>query len=120
MRLYSKPKQEPHPPIVIGAQGNRALRNIIAVGDGWMPVNYSPSQLAGHLDQLRKMCAAAGRDFDRIEITIMRPPEGDPRRLVREYAEAGAHRILLTSDSLALSPQTAEREIEDLARGFLD
>jgi len=120
VRLYPKPKQQPHPPIVIGAQGNRALRNIIAVGDGWMPVNYSPSQLAGYLGQLRKMCAAAGRDFDSIEITIMRPPEGDPQRLVREYAAAGAHRILLTSDSLALSPQTAEREIENLARGFLD
>jgi hypothetical protein len=66
------------------------------------------------------MCAAAGRNFDSIEITIMRPPEGDRRRLVREYGAAGAHRILLTSDALSLSPQAAAGEIEDLARGFLD
>jgi hypothetical protein len=49
----------------------------------------------------------AGRDFDGIEITIMRPPEGNPSRLVREYGAAGAHRILLTSDALSLSPQRA-------------
>jgi alkanesulfonate monooxygenase SsuD/methylene tetrahydromethanopterin reductase-like flavin-dependent oxidoreductase (luciferase family) len=105
---------------VIGAQGNRALRNVIAVGDGWMPVNYSPAELAAYLDRLRNVCAAAGRDFESIEITIMRPPEGDPRRSVRENGAAGAHRILLTSDALSLSPHTAEREIEGLARGFLD
>jgi hypothetical protein len=109
VRSYPKPRQKPHPPIVIGAQGNRALRNVIAVGDGWMPVNYSPAELAAYLERLRNMCAAAGRDFESIEITIMRPPEGDPRRLVREYGAAGAHRILLTSDALSLSPHTAER-----------
>jgi hypothetical protein len=85
-----------------------------------MPVNYTPAELAGYLDRLRDMCAPAGRDFDGIEITIMRPPEGDPRRLVREYEAAGAHRILLTSDGLTLSPLAAERELEGLARGFLD
>jgi hypothetical protein len=43
------------------------------------------------------------------------------RRIFAEHnGAAGAHRILLTSDALSLSPQTAEREIEDLARGFLD
>jgi alkanesulfonate monooxygenase SsuD/methylene tetrahydromethanopterin reductase-like flavin-dependent oxidoreductase (luciferase family) len=120
VRSYPKPRQKPHPPILIGAQGNRALRTVIAVGDGWMPVNYSPAELAAYLDRLRNMCAAAGRDFDAIEITIMRPPEGDPRRLVRQYGAAGAHRILLTSDALSLSPQRAERELEELARGFLD
>jgi probable F420-dependent oxidoreductase len=120
VRSYPKPRQKPHPPILIGAQGNRALRNVIAVGDGWMPVNYSPAELAAYLNRLRNMCAAAGRDFDGIEITIMRPPEGNPSRLVREYGAAGAHRILLTSDALSLSPQRAERELEELARGFLD
>ena len=50
----------------------------------------------------------------------MRPPEGDPQRLMREYRDGGAHRILLTSDALSLTPQTAERELEELARGFLD
>jgi probable F420-dependent oxidoreductase len=120
VRSYPKPRQKPHPPILIGAQGNRALGNVIAVGDGWMPVNYTPAQLAGYLDRLRNMCAAAGRDFNSIEITIMRPPEGDPRRLVREYEAAGAHRILLTSDGLSLSPLAAEHELETLVRGFLD
>ncbi len=54
--LIPQPKQKPHPPILIGAQGNRALRNTVALGDGWMVVNYSPGRLAGYLDQLRKMC----------------------------------------------------------------
>jgi probable F420-dependent oxidoreductase len=120
VRSHPKPRQHPHPPILIGAQGNRALRNVIAVGDGWMPVNYTPAELAGYVDRLRDMCAAAGRDFKNIEITIMRPPQGDPRQLVREYEAAGAHRILLTSDGLSLSPEAAERELEELARGFLD
>jgi hypothetical protein len=120
VRSYPKPRQHPHPPILIGAQGNRALRNVIAVGDGWMPVNYTPAELGSYVDRLRDMCAAAGRDFKNIEITIMRPPKGDPPLMVREYEAAGAHRILLTSDGLSLSPEAAERELEELARGFLD
>jgi probable F420-dependent oxidoreductase len=120
VRSYPKPRQKPHPPILVGAQGNRALRNTIAIGDGWMPVNYNPRELGAYLDKLRTMCAEAGRDFESLEITIMRPPQGEPRKLAREYQEAGAHRILLTSDALSLEPPAAERELEEQARGFLD
>ena len=72
------------------AQGNRALRNTIAIGDGWMPVNYNPRELGAYLDKLRTMCAEAGRDFSKMDITMFRPYERpEVKQTYEEYEAAG-------------------------------
>jgi hypothetical protein len=43
------------------------------------------------------------------------PP--DPARAIREYGEAGAHRVLVSAPTLA--PERYERELEDLARACI-
>lgn len=119
---YPKPAQKPHPPIHIGAGfgagSPRALRDTVAMGDGWMPVAMTPDQLAKELTTLRKMCDDAGRDFNRIEISITFPViEGDPRQVIKRYREAGCHRLILASPTLA--PDRAEAELDELARTFV-
>ena len=120
VKFFPKPARKPHPPVIIGAGGagpgcDRALKDVVAMGDGWMPVLLTPAQLTAELGNLRGMCAAAGREYDKIEITmlLLANPE-DVGRAVREYHEAGAHRVLVNAPTLA--PDKYERELEELAR----
>jgi probable F420-dependent oxidoreductase len=123
VKSYPKPAQKPHPPIIIGAGGlgagnERALRDTVAMGDGWMPIVLTPLQLAEEMSKLRKMCAEAGRDFSRIEISmLLMAPGDDPARELEEYGDTGAQRLVLTVH--ALEPGGYERELEGLARAYL-
>jgi alkanesulfonate monooxygenase SsuD/methylene tetrahydromethanopterin reductase-like flavin-dependent oxidoreductase (luciferase family) len=99
VKFFPKPAQKPHPPVIIGAgcMGvgcERALKDTVAIGDGWMPLGLSPAQLSTELGNLRAMCAEAKRDFAKIEITFLMlemPP--DPARAIREYQAVGTHRV---------------------------
>ena len=120
VKFFPKPAQKPHPPIIIGAGGmglncERALKDTVAIGDGWMPLGLTPAQLSTELGNLRTMCAQAKRDFSKIEITfLMLETLPDVARVIKEYQEAGAHRVLVGAPTLA--PDKYERELEDLAR----
>jgi probable F420-dependent oxidoreductase len=114
---YPKPMQKPHPPIHIGAGGmghnnERALRNTVAFADGWMPVAVSPQQMKTHLAKLEQLCSEAGRDFSKIEITVVidsKPAlEGTgAKELIRRFEDCGVHRIIwATLEPLAAEPYT--------------
>lgn len=121
-----KPAHKPHPPIFIGAGGlgwkrERAIKDTVELGDGWMPVALPPRELASDLRIMKRLCLEAGRDFDRLEIsvTFLQQPElqpQDPERALAEYAEAGAHRLILAP---VLDRDNAERVLERLAKDYL-
>jgi len=121
-----KPAQKPHPPIFIGAGGlnwksERAIKDTVALGNGWMPVAMSPQNLAQHRHLLKELCVQAGRNFDELEIsvTFLQQPElqpQDPQRALTEYAEAGAHRLILCP---VLDRPNAERVLEQVAKDYL-
>ncbi|MGH7880522.1 MAG: LLM class F420-dependent oxidoreductase, partial [Candidatus Binataceae bacterium] len=119
VRCYPKPVCKPHPPILIGAGGmgpamDRGLRDTVAIGDGWMPLGLTPDELVRQLAKLKRMCADAGRDFAKLEITMHVPRVDDePRRIVERYREAGAHRLIFILD--APTPDRYERQLADLA-----
>jgi probable F420-dependent oxidoreductase len=102
VRSYPKPLQKPHVPIHIGAGGlgtsaiERALRHTVMAGDGWMPAGLKPDQLKSALASLKKMCAEAGRDSSKIEISICVPQmkKSAARAAIEQYREAGAHRVI--------------------------
>jgi probable F420-dependent oxidoreductase len=123
VKCNPKPARKPHPPIHIGAGGvgpsmDRALRDTVAIGDGWAPLGLSPEALATELTKLRKMCAEVGRDFSKLEITMYAPQvSGDPKRVRDQYREAGAHRLVFLVDSP--KPDTCQKQLEDLARAWV-
>ena len=86
VKFFPKPAQKPNPPIIIGAGGmglscERALKDTVEMGDGWMPLGLTPAQLSAELGNLRAMCAEAKRDFSKIEITfLMLEMPSDPAR----------------------------------------
>jgi probable F420-dependent oxidoreductase len=130
VKSFPKPAQKPHPPVLIGANGGaqgpeKVLKDVVTIGDGWMPLRIKAKQLAENLVTLKKMCQEAGRDFSKMDITMFRPYERpEVKATYAEYEEAGCHRIVVGTeaiyrDGMALGPKTWERELEDLARKYL-
>jgi probable F420-dependent oxidoreductase len=118
VRSNPKPAQKPHPPVHVGAGGERALKNTALIGDGWAPIALKPDDLKAGLVKLRRLCEEAGRDFSRMEISVFSPVgEKDPRAAIEAYRAAGAHRLVLFPASLA--PDSYQRELEDLARTWV-
>ncbi len=130
VQSYPKPFQRPHPPILIGANGDansckRALKDVVALGDGWAPLRLSADRLARELATLKQLCTEAGRDFDKISITIFRPYEGgSPRETIEAYRQAGAHCLVVGGENIyesgkSLEPDTWEAELEELANRYV-
>jgi probable F420-dependent oxidoreductase len=116
--LYPKPVQQPRLPILIGSGGpglnNRyALRRVAEHCDGWIPCFLTPAEMKAEMEVLRGMCAETGRDFDRMDISIVMPAanlgvgemfdsagalDGTPRdakTLIADYEAAGCHRMVV-------------------------
>jgi len=121
VRCFPKPRQKPHPPIHVEAGGItrsylRALKNTVAFGDGWAPLAIAPKQLVQDLNTLRELCVQAGRDFNKIEISIFFPVEmNDARETIRAYEAAGAHRLVFN----LWSPAVNDPALEDIARRYV-
>ncbi len=119
VKCYPKPAHKPHPPIHIGAGGlgtaaiERALRNTVAVGDGWMPAGLRPEQLKEALGTLKRICEQADRDFNAIEISANVPPlkKSAAKAAIEHYEAAGAHRVttILAGSAFDQDPAALEK-----------
>jgi probable F420-dependent oxidoreductase len=119
VRMYPKPAQAGGPPILIGSKDKNALRWVAQWGDGWCPIFLPPPVLRGELTRLKGECEKAGRDFGRLDITIMkRELRGDRASVqsgLREYEDAGAHRFVIMQVGARMTDATYEAELERLA-----
>jgi probable F420-dependent oxidoreductase len=119
VRCYPKPARKGGPPVLIGSKDKNALRWVARWGDGWCPIFLSPAQLKEDLGKLRAECAAAGSDFERMDITIMRRELRGGRAEVQagleQYAAAGAHRFVVMMMDAGLRPENCQAELNRLA-----
>jgi probable F420-dependent oxidoreductase len=71
---WPKPVQRPHPPILVGGDGPRTLRRVVAWGDEWMPIGgfRSPESLQRRIDELQRLAGEAGRGA--IPVTVFGAP----------------------------------------------
>jgi probable F420-dependent oxidoreductase len=53
--LEPKPVQVPHPPVLVGGDGPRALRVAAECGDGWLPVVVDATEFEQQLTRLRRL-----------------------------------------------------------------
>jgi probable F420-dependent oxidoreductase len=66
-----RPVQKPHPPIWIGGNSRRAVRRAAELGDGWHPTSrLNPTAFAEEVKYLRRAAEEAGRDPDRITLSL--------------------------------------------------
>ncbi len=108
-RIWSWPKpiQQPHPPVLVGGNGERVLDRVLAFGDEWMP--NRPSGVAERIRELTRRAEEAGRAP--IPVTFS---GAEPRReAVERWEEVGVHRCTFYVQP-ASAPEV-ERQLDDLA-----
>ena len=95
MRAFPKPVQKPHPPIIMGGGGEKALECAAEVCDGWAPWLMEWQQAKESIARLRRLAEANGRDPGSLEVSLFE--RAIPDQQTREDMEAaGVKRIILT------------------------
>jgi probable F420-dependent oxidoreductase len=88
IRSWPKPVQQPHPPILVGGTGPKALDRVLRYGDEWMPNRVAdPADLGPRIAELRER---AGRH---VPVTYFGADATD--EFVAALAAAGVDRTLL-------------------------
>jgi F420-dependent oxidoreductase-like protein len=117
------PLSRPHPPILVGGGGERKTLLLAArYADACNVFAISPADVAHKLDVLRSHCDAEGRDYDRIEKTVLavRPGLADVDDFIAaadEYAKLGVAEIEVMPDRhpVEFAEQLAERVLPRFA-----
>jgi len=106
IRAEPFPLQKPHPPIWVGGHSKAALRRTARHGDGWHPVGaiaaspLPPQEMRAHLDTLKRMTEAEGRDFAALTISYKAPlyDTGIPDRDGTRRSFSGKRARFLSAD----------------------
>jgi probable F420-dependent oxidoreductase len=88
---YPKPKQQPHPPIILGAATPYGRKRVVEFCDGWFPIDVLLKDLPDGMADLREKAKAAGRDPASIPVSIF-AFEAGPDELV-QYRDLGVDRV---------------------------
>jgi probable F420-dependent oxidoreductase len=118
-----KPAQQPGPPILIGSTDKNALKWVARWGDGYNPVCFitgkAVSFMRRKLAELREECARAGRDFDKLDVTLMINLTGNrsqTQELLGQLAELRVNRVVEVSASEPLFQGDYHAKLEHLAQ----
>jgi probable F420-dependent oxidoreductase len=106
---WPKPVQKPHPPILVGGNGERTLQRVVRYGDEWMPLGRGPGSFADRIKELQELAAKAGRQP--IPVSIFGVP-ADPAR-VEQYRQDGVERVLFNLQ--AAGADTVLPKLDELA-----
>jgi F420-dependent oxidoreductase-like protein len=98
-----RPIQKPHPPILIGGGGEKKTLRLVAkyAGACNLFTQLGPDGVSRKLDVLRGHCEVVGRDYAKIQKTIIAmgpPPSGDGRDFLKEmepYAAMGIDMVIV-------------------------
>jgi F420-dependent oxidoreductase-like protein len=120
---FPLPISRPHPPILVGGGGERKTLLLAArYADACNVFATSPADVAHKLDVLRAHCDAEGRDYDRIQKTVLavRPALADVDAFVAaaaEYAALGVTEMEVMPDRhpVEFAEQVAEKVLPSLA-----
>jgi probable F420-dependent oxidoreductase len=86
---WPKPVQKPHPPILVGGNGEKVIDRVLAFGDQWMPNRISDEErFFARVAELQQRSDAAGRG--RIPVTFS--GAGTDPELIERLAGAGIDR----------------------------
>ena len=99
-RLYPKPIQTPHPPILFGGESDAALRRVANQGDGWFGFNHTPESAAECLARLDDLLEARGRSRSDLDISLSPYLQPSSGKDLPHFEELGVDRVVL----LAMAP----------------
>jgi alkanesulfonate monooxygenase SsuD/methylene tetrahydromethanopterin reductase-like flavin-dependent oxidoreductase (luciferase family) len=95
MKAYPKPYQRPHPPIIMGGEGGKALECAAELCDGWAPWRMEWTKVKEGIVELKKQALANGRDPNSLEVSLFEESLPDKATL-QEMETFGVKRIILT------------------------
>ena len=116
VKMYPKPLQKPHPPILIGGMAKRVFDRIVEVGDGWLPNRVTPEEVQNGKSKIRSLCAESGRNPDDISITIY--GQSPDKQLITDFINAGADRVVV-SPKYYETVEEMTNELESIAQSVL-
>jgi probable F420-dependent oxidoreductase len=116
VRMYPKPQQRPHPPVILGGMARNVFKRIIEWGDGWMPNRTTPILIEESRKTLTDLAKEAGRDPDSISITIY--GQQPDLELIRSFHDAGANRVVVSAP-LAEDEAEMSQNLEKIADAIL-
>jgi len=90
---YPKPKQRPHPPMLLGGETDHTIKRVIEFCDGWFPRARGGFEPKAAVARLRAAAQAAGRDPSTLTITVFAAPAD--QAALAAYRDAGITRVLL-------------------------
>lgn len=88
---WPKPKQKPHPPVMIGGNGPRTLERVVEYGDEWFPIPGRGQDIIERIGELQERAKAAGRAPIPVSLFGVRPE----LETIEQFEKAGVHRVLL-------------------------
>ena len=91
---WPKPAQRPHPPVILGAHGPKALARVVDYCDGWIPIGVRAGDLTKEIGALRRLAEEKGRDPATISVNVYGTP-ADPE-VLRALRHAGATRAVFS------------------------
>jgi F420-dependent oxidoreductase-like protein len=115
--LNPAPIQRPHPPILIGGNGERRTLRLVALyGDACNILVPDPGESRAKLAVLRRHCQELGRDYDRIKKTSLVELDLRPGRMsvpdavarIEGQAEEGIQEVIVNLPDVH-EPATMER-----------
>jgi alkanesulfonate monooxygenase SsuD/methylene tetrahydromethanopterin reductase-like flavin-dependent oxidoreductase (luciferase family) len=108
---WPKPVQKPHPPVLLGGHGRKALERVVAYCDGWLPIGVRAGDLEASIKELRGLAREKGRDPEKISVSIYGAPvDADTLKRLRDI---GAGRMIF-----ALPSAEADELLPLLDRGM--
>ena len=112
VKMFPKPAQVPHPPILIGGMAKNVLRRIADVGDGWLPNRVSPQDIETSRKQLDSLATEHGRNPSAITISVY--GQLPDRQSAADFVNAGADRVIVRPDLKETESEVAA-ELERIA-----
>jgi probable F420-dependent oxidoreductase len=89
---WPKPVQRPHPPVLLGGHGPRALRRVVDYCDGWMPISVRGGDIPAGIADLRRLAAEKGRDPATLSVSVYGAPMD--RDALAHLRDAGVERAI--------------------------
>jgi len=94
---WPKPVQKPHPPVLLGGHGRRALERVVAYCDGWLPIGVRAGDLKASITELRQLAREKGRNPDTLSVSVYGVPmDADTLKHLRD---AGVGRMIFALPS---------------------
>jgi probable F420-dependent oxidoreductase len=116
VRSYPKPIQQPGPPVLLGSRDKNALKRVARWGDGWCPNRVNYDYMKEQLAVLKEECRAVGRDFSKLDITLMGALKGERPQIqdeLKRLAGIGVGRFVVMVGSL--TPEDHVSRLEQYA-----